>query len=160
MGLLGKNNINALTAMTERQRKQVKQKANIYVRGKVVEVLKAALKVSPAWSGNYAYNWQIEHAATGKADYQKTFKVEDWRLLQKPWRVMNKGDKGLMQRNLQSLNKEAIDSIKYNSKIKLVNYAPVAEMIEQNQVKLRPESAIPGDAGVMSYLKAKYKFIR
>lgn len=160
MSVVGFSNINALTAKCKRERERIEMKATEYVQRKAVTVLNAAVRISPTWSGNYAANWVLETSATGAASYNHKFKVEPWQSLQNPWNVRKRGDPAILNWNRKYINEDTIKSIKWNSRVKLANYAPVAEMIEAGTVKLRPVNAIPGDAGVMAYLQSKFNFLR
>lgn len=157
VGILGAKNLNALVAIDKKARARVKKKATVFVREKAYKVLKDAILVSPQWSGNFAYNWQLETKNAGNTRYSAKFKVDPWQSLKAPKQA---GDKAAYNENLQQLNNGVLDQITWNMTIRLVNHAPVAELIETGQVKLRPENAIPGNAGVMAYIQSKYKFVK
>lgn len=140
---------------TEAAKRKIRSSATSYVQSQVTKVLKDALRVSPQWSGNYAYNWTVEY--TGYlAAYDPRFKVEPY------WSIRGSekkaGDLQAIKANLSD-QLEVIERIKWNHKVRLVNHAPVAELIETGQVKLRPENKIPGNVGVISYLKQKYRIV-
>lgn len=160
MAVVGFSNINALTAKCKRERERIEMKATTYVQVKAATVLNAAIRISPTWSGNYAANWVLETNATGSSKYTKKFKVEPWQSLQNPWNVRSRDNPEVLNWNRKNINDDTLKSLKWNSRVRLVNYAPVAEMIEAGTVKLRPVNAIPGGAGVMAYLQSKYKFLR
>lgn len=157
--MIGAKNLNAWIKKSDAAKKQVKTKATHFVQAKVKQVLKDALTVSPQWSGNMAVNWFIETNQTGSAGEIGKFKVTPWQKLQNPWTAKKAGDQEAVHYNLQYLNTDTIASLKWNSRIRLVNYTEAAEKIEAGQVKLRPENYIPGGVGVLAYLKAKYKFV-
>lgn len=149
-------NINAWRVKTKKQKEAMKLKAGVYVQQKALAVLKDALKVSPQWSGNYAYNWTIEITGFSGGSYLKRYKNTNngsW-YLENPKQA---GDPEAIKAAL-AWNMEVIENIKWNSKISLVNRAPVAEMIEAGTVNLRPVNLIPGGMGVVAYLKTKYSF--
>ena len=160
MGLIGAKNINAFSAKTEGQRRLVKKKAADFIRYKVRQVLKSATLASPMWSGNYAYNWQVETSTSGRTSYLTDYKVEPWQNLAKPWRVREQGDPEIVKKNWEVVNAKRLGKIQWNTKIRLVNHAPVADMIEAGTVKLRKVNVIPGNSGVIAYLQSKYSFIR
>lgn len=140
---------------TEAAKRKIRSSATSYVQSQVTKVLKDALRVSPQWSGNYAYNWTVEYTGY-QAAYDPRFKAEPY------WSIRGSekkaGDTQAIKANLSD-QLEVIERIKWNHKVRLVNHAPVAELIETGQVKLRPENKIPGNVGVISYLKQKYRIV-
>lgn len=149
-------NINAWRVKTKKQKEAIRLKAGVYVQRKAMSVLKDALMVSPQWSGNYAYNWNIEITGFSGGSYSPRYKNKNngsW-FLENPKKA---GDPEAINAAL-AWNEEIIENVKWNSRITLVNRAPVAEMIEAGTVNLRPENLIPGGMGVIAYLKTKYSF--
>lgn len=150
-----KVNLVAWKNKTEEAKRQIRSSANSYVRTEVSRVLRDALRVSPQWSGNYAYNWTVEYTGY-QAAYDPRFKAEPY------WSIRGSekkaGDTQAIKANLSD-QLEVIERLKWNHKVRLVNHAPVAELIETGQVKLRPENKIPGNVGVISYLKQKYRIV-
>lgn len=156
--MIGAKNLNAWVKKSEKQKAVIKHKATEFVQDKVRKVLRDAVSISPMWSGNMAFNWQIETTVTGPGVYMRTYKAEPWQSLQNPWNVRRRGDPEVVT-NAMRINENVIRSIKWNSRIKLSNYSEAAEKIEAGEVKLRPSNLIPGNVGVLTYLKTKYKFI-
>jgi hypothetical protein len=159
-------NLNAWVGKTQAEKAKVKAKAGEYVRSKVRQVLREALIVSPQWSGNYAANWVIETNKTGKGSYTSKFKVDPWTKLidsNKPYGTeKSAGHLEAIKWNLKYINDEIIEQIKYNSIIRLNNYSPVAEDIEQGNIQLREpnRASLPGGTGVLAHLSAKFKFVK
>lgn len=150
-----KVNLVAWKNKTEAAKRKIRSSANAYVQAQVTKVLKDALRVSPQWSGTFAYNWTVEYTGYSAA-YSPRFKVEPY------WKLRGSekqaGHPEAIKANLSD-QLEVIERIKWNHKVRLVNHAPVAELIETGQVKLRPENKIPGNVGVISYLKQKYRIV-
>ena len=153
----------------ESTEKKLKMKANTYVRLQVKKVLVEALKVSPQWSGNYAISWQLVTNIVSKPRYDEKFKVDPWHALRGNEKAA--GDPDALEWNLEHVNKQVLGirvtdamdlryALKWNSNVKLVNMAPVHQMIEDGTVNLRPENSIPGGAGVIAHLKARFKFVQ
>lgn len=164
MGVLGKNNINAFSAKTARQRQQIKTKAAVFIRQKALLVLKDAIKVSPQWSGNFAANWWVEVKGQQGA-YTPKFKVNPWQSLQASkgvkGRMKQQGDPEALQYVMGLDPAEYLNNIQWNSVLRLVNYAPVADAIENREIPLRPvNTQVIGSQGVVAFLKTKYSFIR
>jgi hypothetical protein len=156
--------------------KKVHMSANDLVRRRVKMVLDEAVRVSPQWSGNYAINWGIETKAAGSWQVQKSLKVDPWTDLEK-WDIGTDGkqsgskygdfrlSKGLAKSAgdpialafaRKNKNYEVIAEIKWNTKVRLVNYAKVGDLIDSGEVKLRKVNLIPGNKGVAEYLKSKF----
>lgn len=150
-----KVNLVAWKNKTEAAKRKIRSSATSYVQSQVTKVLKDALRVSPQWSGTFAYNWTVEYTGYS-AVYSTRFKVEPY------WKLRGSekqaGHPEAIKANLSD-QLEVIERIKWNHKVRLVNHAPVAELIETGQVKLRPENKIPGNVGVIAYLKQKYRIV-
>ena len=147
-------NINAWKQKSEAAKKKIKSSATLYVQNKVLTIYKEALKVSPQWSGNYAYNWTIEFTGYKDGSYEKRFKVTPWQALYK-YGAAKRGDPEAINAALAN-TMHLIEHIKWNSAVKLVNNSPIADRIEAGTVKLRPENVIPGGQGVIAHLQTKY----
>ncbi len=141
---------NPWLAKTKAQRAQVKVTATKFVQNKAIVILKMALKVSPQYSGDYAFNWFLETNQI-TAGYDRRFKGKPWNHV-----IMRKqGDPVAIKENLR-VNMELIQQIKWNSKIRLVNMSPTADLLNAGLVKLRPENLIEAPQGVLAFLKMKY----
>lgn len=91
---------------------------------------------------------------------QKTrFKATPWQALDRPWSERRPGGSGPAS-YVAKQNAEVYGEIRWNSVIMLTNNAEPAEKIEAGEVHLRPVNLIPGGAGVMAHLKAKFKFVK
>lgn len=165
--------------MEKRAREKVHASAGNLVRARVKKVFDLAVKVSPQWSGNYAANWAIEtnHAEVGKAAYNPGLKETPWQNLQwwdtgvdssnaerksfasgaydgKPMAKYAGAARAVEQAKLR--NYDAIATIKWNTKVRLVNMAPVSALLDAGAVNLRRVNLIPEHVGVLSFIKAKY----
>jgi hypothetical protein len=141
---------------TEAAKRRVKSSATVYVRNQAKKVLLEAVRVSAQWSGNFAYNWFLEVAGNQGA-YDRRFKVEPWQSLRGQERQV--GDPRVEQA-LKLHIEDMLLAIKWNSTVRLVNYAPVAQMIEDGTVTLRPQNLVPAGYSVIKYLEAKYKILK
>jgi len=171
-------NIQRWHDIEKRAKAQLKTRATIYVRSRIKKVFEDAIKVSPQWSGNYAANWTIETNATGVVGYNSALKVNPWTNLQwwdtavtgvtkeqakwasassKP-RAKHVGAPRALKFARDQFNEKLL-SVKWNTKVRIVNKSPVAELLDTEQVNLRKVNLIPGHTGVMSYLKAKHTFL-
>lgn len=149
-------NLNTWKHKTEAAKAKIKSKATDYVRRQVKQAYKTALRVSPQWSGNYAYNWFIE-VPGNKGAYDRRFKVLPFTAITNPKQA---GDREAIEAAEKHLD-DMLKHVKWNSNVRLVNYAPVAPMIEQGLVKLRDRNrAFIGSGGVIAYLEFKYKFLK
>lgn len=147
-------NVNAWKRKTESAKRKIKSSATSYVRMQVKKVFIEAVKVSPQWSGNYAFNWYIE-VRTQQGAYSPAFKVKPWQSLKDPKKA---GDNAAISAAMRYLD-EMLEPVKWNSAVKLVNYAPVAALIESGEVNLRPQNIIPGGYGVIKHLEMKFKYL-
>lgn len=150
-------NINAWKNKTKTAKERIKSKAGVYVRAKATEVLKTILEISPQWSGNFVYNWNIVTSQYSGYSYDKRFKVEPYWLLR--GKEKRAGDKEAINAAMQ-WNREIIASAKWNTRIGIVNTHPMAEEIQSGQVpRARPENLIPYGSSIENYVRMKYKFI-
>jgi hypothetical protein len=152
---------------------KVHKSAQDVVRARVKLVLALAVKVSPQWSGNFAMNWTVATNYLGPGSYDRGMKVDPWQNLkwwdtgtdkvtdvQKAhnakydgaWASYAGAPKAIAKSKVREY--EAIDTIKWNTKVSIVNHAPVADIMDS--VNLRNVNLIAGKAGVIAYLKAKY----
>lgn len=157
MGMLG--GLNAWTNKSNSAKKRIKQKAGAYVQSKVKAVLLEALRVSPQWSGNFVANWVIE---TNKnkpkgSGYNKAFKQEDWQRFRSVAKKV--GDRPAIDWNIAYVNSDTIAEIKWNTKVSIVNYAPIADDMEAGNIRLRPENA-GAQTAILAHLKQKFPYIK
>lgn len=150
--------VNSWKVKTEKAKARIKSKATDYVRRQVKTVYLAALKVSPQWSGDYTFNWGIQ--TTGHPiTYNPMLKVSPWQKLQETKTMKHAGHPVAIEWATWDLY-EALQTVKWNSNVAIVNKSPVAPLIESGQVKLRPVNKIPGGAGVIDYLNFKFKYLK
>ena len=150
--------VNSWKVKTEKAKARIKSKATDYVRRQVKKIYQEALFVSPQWSGNYAYNWDIETTAH-PVTYSTFLKVRPWRKLKIEKTMKHAGHPVAIVMAMGKLD-AALETVKWNSNVRLVNKSPVAPLIESGQVKLRPVNKIPGGAGVINYLNFKFKYLK
>lgn len=151
-------NVNAWLAKTKAQRDRIKKSATEHVQEKVRQVVKDAMKVSPQWSGDFAYNWSVVRT-NYPSYYRPYYRKSPTGSYPSGFTPYKAGTPEPINKRMAELE-DNISSIAWNSKVSIVNNAPVAELIESNRVALRPENFIPGGLGVAAYLKSKYKFLR
>lgn len=136
----------------------------------VKHVLTDLVTNSPQWSGNLASQWYVEHASSPKGSYKplpEYMTPYAWEPLYDPHQM---GDNPAVANTLaRELPKVA--SIKWNSSVKIVNYAPYAEDVENNigpegmdgtQHEIRPENLLPsyGAVAMVGYASMKYNNLR
>lgn len=167
--------------LLDRTRSNMDKKANDVVRTRVKKVYLDAVKVSPQWSGNYAINWGIETNQVKPAT-QMALKKTPWTTLawwdnnagdalskptgpapgkdkSKPW-AEHRGAPAALALAKKGDTLEQIAQLKWNNKIKLVNMSPIADQLDSGTLHLRNVNLIQGHVGVVSYLKAKYSFLK
>jgi hypothetical protein len=163
--------------MQGKARDKLHSKATKLVRGRAKRIFDEALKVSPQWSGDFAANWTIETNQTGSLGYRSTKKVTPWRDLQwwdtgvdstaKEKKSFSSGtydDKPMAKYAgapdaialARVVNYARIETLKWNTNVRLVNKSPTADLIESGEVNLRRVNTVTGTVGVMTYLKSKY----
>lgn len=176
--LIGELKLNAFISKIEFAKKNTVMKATEFVRYKAKMVLKAAAMASPQWSGNFTAHWHLYTNAFPATGTTTKFKVNPWeKLIDETPGPRQMGDMEAVNWVLQN-EQEVIDSLKWNTKIKLVNSHPLSEAIEAGQMGkvgniqlnghyqgendfhsgLRPVNKLPGDLGVIAYLKSKPQF--
>jgi len=146
-------NINAWKTKTESMKARIKSSATSYVQRQVFVVLKEAVRVSPQYSGDYAFNWVIEvKGAQGAYDH---------RYKKNPWFTETPRQQGDLE-IIAAVMKYAEDVrplIKWNSIVSLKNYSPTAEIIESGKVHLRRVNLVEAPEGVIAYLNTKFKYL-
>lgn len=147
-------NMRLWQAASDKLKKRVRGRANEVVRLAALTVVKEAMRVSPQWSGNYAINWQLQFGPMAGSAYQTTFKVE-------PFYKLRPNQKHLGHPDAINLGMaretELVQGLKWNHKLRLVNLAPVAPLLANGEVKLRPENLVAGGVVVSEHLKSKFR---
>ena len=151
------SNVNAWKAKSEAQRKRVAVTATEHVKSRALALVKEAVKVSPQFTGNYAYNWQllVGKSMQGQAYWSDRGRKPgfDWKSVRNP---RSAGDMTNMEFVIQDA-RDQLSYAKWNSVITLVNASPVADDIETHKVHLRASNRIfIGSQGVFAYLKSKH----
>lgn len=171
-------NIQNWLQMEKKARERLHNKATKIVQARAKKIFDEAVKLSPQWSGDFAANWTIETNLTGSTGYVGSKKVHPWTDLQwwdtgadstlkeRKALVNNTAYAGKLMAKYagaseaialaQVLTYARISTIKWNTKIKLVNHSPTADIIESSTVHLRNVNLIPGSIGVITHLKTKY----
>jgi hypothetical protein len=158
--------LNAWKNKTEAAKRKIKSKATDYVRREVVKVFRTVLRESPQYSGDFVSNWHVITSYFGSSSYMR-LPYKDF--------LSNKLDEsgprfesyiplvrqvghpeaiGLAMRRSQ----ETIDNIKWNTKITIVNYAPIASDIATGNLNpaYRPVHAHLEGQSFVSYIKQKH----
>lgn len=172
MGFL---DINAWRRLIDKTEAKYRGRATEIVQLRARKVLDEALKVSPQWSGNYAANWRIESSTRHGGGWLKNFKVDPWTDLEwwdtgttsvtgaqkshsaKAGKAKYAGAPEAIEWN-KRINYELISYLKWNSKIKLVNTAPVEDFI--GAVPLRAVNLIAAPHGVIAHLEMKFPYLK
>lgn len=139
---------------TQAQRAQIKQGAANFVRQQTKKVLKDLVLNTPQWSGNTAAMWRVEtYAAKDDGRVSKLYTARWKSILPDPsW----KGDEDALKVSL-AFASSALASIRYNTRIQIVNNSPVADSIADESIPLRSGNFIPGDAMAMKLAATKYR---
>ena len=124
---------------------------------------------SPQWSGNLASNWYIEfHGKTGSYVQNQNYVPPDmFKWKDNPQQMGN--DPAVREALTRELPKLA--EIRWNSKVRIMNYTPYASDVEQNigpvspiwgQRDIREENKLASYGGVamVGYVIMKYKNLR
>lgn len=154
--------INAWTRKTEAAKKRITTKATVYVQKNVRTILREAATVSPQWSGNFVANWVVETKQTGfGVAYTNRFKVNPWWSIREHVKTkdIRPGHVTAIAWVMQD-NEDVIQSIKWNSKIRLTNAHPLVEEIAAGMIHLRPQSYAYGEPAVYAHLAHKFKYVR
>jgi len=160
-------NFNAWANKIASEKKAVKSKATKYVQDTVRKVYKEAVKVSPQWSGNFAYNWALEFGSHSQY-YTKRFKITPWNAVRDPSKdgvhsagatARVAGDPVIVNAAVKDVE-DIIMQIKWNHKIRLVNHTPIAEDMAAGRIRLRPANTVSGTHAVVEHLKTKFKFLK
>lgn len=119
---------------------------------------------TPQWSGSTAASWVVEIATYPASKYHYNFAAIRLKTDQGHWKAQNPVRK---IGNLDALavskdaNNERIASIRYNSKVSIVNVSPIADEIATNpSFKLRPGNFLPGDYLAIKHTVNKFKHLK
>ena len=154
--------INAWTRKTEAAKKRITTKATVYVQKNVRTILREAATVSPQWSGNFVANWVVETKQTGfGVAYTNKFKVNPWWSIREHVKTkdIRPGHVTAIAWVMQD-NEDVIQSIKWDTKIRLTNTHPLVEEIAAGMIHLRPQSYAYGEPAVYAHLAHKFKYVR
>jgi hypothetical protein len=131
------------------------------------KVLKELVLNTPQWSGSTAASWNVEIAAypASKALYKVVSReLTSEKAITGAWReqspVRFKGDADAYAVSAY-WNASRIKSIRYNSKVSIVNVSPISDELATNpDFKLRPGNFIPGDYLAIQHTINKFKHLR
>jgi hypothetical protein len=149
--------MNAWMRKTESEKRRIKTSAQTYVRNSVKKVVDEVAKISPQFTGNYLFNWELQ--TTGHlASYSSKYKWADWHKVPNKLR-MGQGENPAVGDMLQK-NYAIINTLRYNSKVQLWNHSPVSDLIEQGAVDFRSPQNTKYDVsnGLIPYLLSKRGF--
>lgn len=137
----------------EAKKAYVEQKATNHIQKICANLLYDAAMASPQWSGDYTSNWRI--VTDSIPGYDPQLKVKPWQSVEDPYEM---GD-DLAVSIAVDRGRGAIDKIRWNMPIYLVNTATVADLLDAGQVNLRPVNKLSPEMSVVSYLKINYRCV-
>lgn len=149
--------VNKAVLKTKKQRDRLKNGATNFVKDRVRSVLKDLVLAAPQWSGNTAASWAIEVSGKISGGSPTELYREDWEDVTPSFRGDPKAWAVARQNNVP-----AFTSIRWNSKIRIINNAPFADelatMTDAEAKKLlRPDNYIRGDVMAVATVAMKYK---
>ena len=150
MGILSER-IAKIHAGIEAKKAYAEEKATNYVKKICANLLYDAAMASPQWSGDYASNWRI--VTDSIPGYDPQLKVNPWQSVEDPFEM---GD-DLAVSIAVDRGRGAIDKVRWNMPIYLINATPVADLLDAGQVNLRPVNKLSPEMSVVSYLKMNYR---
>ena len=150
MGILSER-IAKIHAGIEAKKAHAEQKATNHIQKICANLLYDAAMASPQWSGDYASNWRI--VTDSLPGYDPQLKVKNWQSVEDPFQM---GD-DLAVSIAVDRGRGAIDKIRWNLPIYLINATPVADLLDAGQVNLRPVNKLSPEMSVVSYLKMNYR---
>lgn len=138
--------------------------ATALLKHRTWRILEELVLHTPQWSGATAASWVVEIAAYPASKYHYNFasvrltnNQGDWRS-QSPVREIGNLDAFLVAKDA---NSERIASIRYNSKVSVVNVSPIAdEMATNSSFELRPGNFLPGDYLALKHTVNKFKHLK
>lgn len=137
----------------EAKKAYVEQKATNHIQKICANLLADAAMASPQWSGDYASNWRI--VTDSLPGYDPQLKVKNWQSVEDPFQM---GDDLAVSIAIDR-GRGAIDKIRWNMPIYLINATPVADLLDAGQVNLRPVNKLSPEMSVVSYLKINYRCV-
>ena len=170
MPTIGFNGVKTAMAKLEKAKKLIPEQIAKTKRRIVNAVLTDLVTNSPQWSGNLARQWYVEHASSPKGQYRQItgYKPPDsWEATDEHY---NMGDNPAVAYTLRR-ERAKIEKIKWNSTVRIVNYAPYAEEVEMNmgpigrsgqRLAIRSENihAQYGAVAMVGYASMKYSNLR
>ena len=150
MGIL-EVRIAKIQAGIEAKKSYVEQKATNHIQKICDNLLYDAAMASPQWSGDYASNWRI--VTDSLPGYDPQLKVKNWQSIEDPFQM---GDDLAVSIAIDR-GRGAINKIRWNMPIYLVNTAAVSNLLDAEQVNLRPVNKLSPEMSVVSYLKMNYR---
>lgn len=127
-------------------------------------VLRELVLNTPQWSGSTAASWVVEIATYPASKYHYKFAASQLKADLGSWRSQNPvrriGNTDVLNVS-KDVNSERIASIRYNSKISIVNMSPIAdELATDPDFKLRPGNFLPGDYLAIKHTVNKFKNLK
>ena len=139
------------------QKARVEHKATAYYRNFVRAVLKDLALNTPQWTGNLAASWQVVVGANAHAEPNLEVEVNpgvQWDDLDHT-SASFKGEPDAVMACL-TWNEGAIQSIRWNSHVAIINTYPDLEAGEIKEEHLRHGNFIAGDIMAVSYVAQLY----
>lgn len=147
--------VNKYIRKTQKQKELLKQRPAEYVRRLTKRILTELVLLTPQWTGNTAASWKVVTSSVSPNTGHSRLYREDWQNVNSKFM----GDREALQIALAE-NAEALNSIRYNSKIKIINVAPFADELATDphiEKQLRTGNFIPGDVMAVKTVTAKYR---
>ena len=161
-------NLNAWLLKTRAAKDKIKSKATDHVQSQVLKVFKTILKESPQYSGDFVSNWNVVTNAYSSPGYQElpykdflegeyertaenTYKIDYYKSLLRSF-----GHPAAMRVAMLHAS-DVISSIKWNTKVYIVNTAPIADAVATGSLyPYRPVHAHLEGQSFISYIKQKH----
>ena len=167
MAALGFTGIGAAMAKLKKHELLVLGRIASTKRALVSAVFTDLVKNSPQWSGNLASQWYVEfHGIRGKYKPISYYvKPNQWVASDDPYQMGN--DPAVASTLLRELPK--IEAIRWNSTVRIVNYAPYAAEVDQGigppdddggNREIRDVNKIGGAVAMVGFVTTKYKNLR
>ena len=151
------SNLASFKRTIEYEKARVKGQATKRYQKFVTAILTDLAKNTPQWSGDLAASWEVVIGAGGEASphYDTPFKQ---RPHQRPAPFF-RGDMPAVKYTLM-VNKFAIDTLKWNNKVSVVNNNPTLHQIQKHAPTgdgwLRPRNFISGDILATAFVAHKW----